>query len=451
MNTPDSVLQKVKAWQERLIELNRRNALYSLPATNRGLFPISQFEAAKVFDHLSTSRRKLVFKLDLGDDLELTSEKTSRNELLIKLPQEQFKKIDNLRLRSSSTFREQGIVTLYVACGVLQWFDAKSRDATEAVRSPLILMPVQLTRLPGGITIELARMEDDLELNPTLVYRLSRPDLRIELPPLPDEDRFLLNGYLDSVRETLKGNRTFTVLDDVYLGRFSFLKMAMYRDLERNMERACQHPVVAALAGDIPALSGLPMVAMAPLDALDEEMAGAPSNCVLDADPSQQRAILAARAGQSFVLQGPPGTGKTQTIANIISECMAAGKRVLFVSQKMAALDAVFKRLKEKGLNDLCLEAHSYKADKKQIVAQLKSAFESQKTLIDCPEFDAEELDVLKSRLSNVVSALHVRRQPLGVSIYQVNGILASLQEIPDLPFTMVAPETVNHTRLAEM
>ncbi len=451
MNTPDSVKQKVKAWQERLIELNRRNTLYSLPATNRGLFPISQFEAAKVFGHLSTSRHKLVFELDLGDDLELTSERSSRNELLIKLPQEQFKKIDNLRLRSSSTFREQGIVTLYLACGLLQWFDAKSRDATEAVRSPLILMPVQLTRLPGGVKIELARMEDDLELNPTLVYRLSRPDLRIELPPLPDEDGFNLNGYLDSVREALKGNRTFTVLNDVYLGRFSFLKMAMYRDLERNMERACQHPVVAALAGDIRALAGLPMVAMAPLDALDEEMAGAPSNCVLDADPSQQRAILAARAGQSFVLQGPPGTGKTQTIANIISECMAAGKRVLFVSQKMAALDAVFKRLKEKGLNDLCLEAHSYKADKKQIVAQLKSAFESQKTLINCPEFDTNELDVLENRLSNVVSALHVRRQPLGVSIYQVNGILASLQEIPDLPFTTVAPETVNHARLAEM
>src|SRR4029078_715376 len=78
--------------------------------------------------------------------------------------------------------------------------------------------------------------------------------------------------------------------------------------------------------------------------------------------------------GGSFVLQGPPGTGKSQTIANIIAECLADGKRVLFVREKMAALRGVFARVRQCGLDEFCLEAHSHKASKRAILDGLGAA-----------------------------------------------------------------------------
>lgn len=81
--------------------------------------------------------------------------------------------------------------------------------------------------------------------------------------------------------------------------------------------------------------------------------------------------ILNAEKGNSFTVQGPPGTGKSQTIANIIASSLAHGKSVLFVSEKMAALEVVMKRLRECGLEEFCLELHSYKSNKKAVYGEL--------------------------------------------------------------------------------
>src|SRR5205085_12383510 len=97
---------------------------------------------------------------------------------------------------------------------------------------------------------------------------------------------------------------------------------------------------------------------------------------MLDADGSQRLCLEAAARGRSFVLQGPPGTGKSQTIANLIADCLANGKTVLFVSEKMAALEVVFKRLRQVGLGDFCLELHSHKANKREVVAELRRSLE---------------------------------------------------------------------------
>src|SRR5262249_10060263 len=91
----------------------------------------------------------------------------------------------------------------------------------------------------------------------------------------------------------------------------------------------------------------------------------------LPADSSQVVAVHASSGGGDFVLEGPPGTGKSQTIANIIAHNLALGRRVLFISEKMAALEVVYRRLREKGLDTFCLELHSNKANKRQVLDQL--------------------------------------------------------------------------------
>src|SRR5207253_1430675 len=100
---------------------------------------------------------------------------------------------------------------------------------------------------------------------------------------------------------------------------------------------------------------------------------------ILDADASQLLCLEAVARGHSFVLQGPPGTGKSQTIANLIADCLAGGKTVLFVSEKMAALEVVYKRLRAVGLGDYCLELHSHKANKREVVAELSRCLEERR------------------------------------------------------------------------
>ncbi len=166
------------------------------------------------------------------------------------------------------------------------------------------------------------------------------------------------------------------------MGLFSFQKLVIYKDLESNAALVTQHPIIRAIAGikeDNLILSGLP-------DEKDVDKIEAPAKTyqVLDADSSQRVSIEYALRGQSFVMKGPPGTGKSQTIANIIAECIANGKSVLFVSDKMAALEVVYKRLSEVGLAHFCLELHSSKANKQQVVAELKRSLTRTLFLVSC-------------------------------------------------------------------
>ncbi len=139
----------------------------------------------------------------------------------------------------------------------------------------------------------------------------------------------------------------------------------MYKDLKNNAAKILENKNVRALLGEEICENSLQDIA-------DEKtIEDSPLHNVVDADSSQIEAIATARNGKSFVLQGPPGTGKSQTITNIIVECLANGKRVLFVSEKLAALNVVYDKLKKAGLEEFCLELHSYKTNKKDVITEL--------------------------------------------------------------------------------
>ncbi|MCW3062088.1 MAG: helicase related protein [Capsulimonas sp.] len=440
VTSEEQVRRKIEGWQSALIDLTRRNPLYALAPKARGVLPIADPGLDELYTLLVRKRKALTFVQSLVDPDPLAEAKPSKAGN-IALAELEYKILNNLRLRGVSALREQGINILFLAAGMLEWIDPDTKTPT---RSPLLLIPVQLERLPGGDAFKLTRFEDEIELNPTLKYRLSQADLRIELPEPPDEEDLLPSAYLETVAALLPKRPDWRVTQEVVLGRFSFLKMVMYRDLVAHTEQARVHPIVAALAGDRDALTKLPPVDLPPVSQLDTSLRGERTYQVLDADPTQQRAILAAHAGQSFVLQGPPGTGKTQTIANIITECIADGKRVLFVSQKMAALDAVFKRLRDKGLADLCLEAHSHKANKKDVLDQLRRALTARRQTLSGAEFSVEELDEVRDALAEVVTALHDPQEPLGLSVYEANGIVAQASATVELPFAFIGPEQVS-------
>ena len=170
------------------------------------------------------------------------------------------------------------------------------------------------------------------------------------------------------MRTAVAGQDGWQVSDSLVLSYFSFAKEAMYRDLLDHEDQIAGHPVVAALAsgGRGEASSGF-FFDEIPEDEVDLRAAPESTPVILDADSSQRACIAAALDGRSFVMDGPPGTGKSQTIANMIGVLLHAGKTVLFVSEKAAALDVVRDRLDEAGLRAYLLELHSHKATRKQV------------------------------------------------------------------------------------
>ncbi len=234
------------------------------------------------------------------------------------------------------------------------------------------------------------------------------------------------------------------------LGLFSFQKLVIYKDLEANAALVTQHPIIRAIAGikeDNLVLSGLP-------DEKDVDKIELPPTTyqVLDADSSQRVSIQYALRGQSFVMKGPPGTGKSQTIANIIAECIANGKSVLFVSDKMAALEVVYKRLSEVGLAHFCLELHSSKANKQQVVAELKRSLDENLVPRKLPSpHEFEKMTQYRGALNGYVTALHEKRPYLQKSVYEVLSLISSLERIPFVPVGLTDLGTLTPQKMHEL
>ncbi|MBO9154413.1 AAA domain-containing protein [Chitinophaga sp. GCM10012297] len=154
----------------------------------------------------------------------------------------------------------------------------------------------------------------------------------------------------------------------VVLGNFNYKKMSLVRDYNSALDQPQQHGVFDQLFSAQPR----PVADETPAPALPEEWYH-----VIQADPTQARAILLARNGESYIIQGPPGTGKSQTITNLIADFVARGKQVLFVCEKRAALDVVYHRLKQQGLDELCSYIHDSQADKRSFIRDLKQTYET--------------------------------------------------------------------------
>ena len=167
----------------------------------------------------------------------------------------------------------------------------------------------------------------------------------------------------------------------------------------------------------------------------------------LPADASQMAAIATADRGKDFIIIGPPGTGKSQTISNLIAHMLGKGKTVLFVSEKTAALDVVYRRLHDIGLGRFCLGLHSNKARKADVLAQLRSAWSPQQnSRSDDWEKEAERLRVLRDQLNGVVNRLHIPRRN-GMTVHQAIGIKVRDEDLASSQVSFSWPKSDHHDR----
>ena len=428
---------KLNTWKNKLLDMGKRNRLLNYRDTRRSNLRIKLPGIYDLWDSFVVNEHSLEFPFvdeeqqlsleeESGDSITETSGSVQTNQPI----KEQQRTLRNLRSKAKTFMEEQGVNVLYLSFGFLRW--TESDHSKFHFDAPLILVPVLLSWDSITSPCILSLHEDEIIVNPTLAYKLDN-DFGIKLPDFSVEDN--LSSYFESVCRLTSANH-WEVIPEVGLGLLSFLKINMYRDLENHREAILKNPIVRALGGDATTVDH----DLSVIDHFDHDNNTTPEQTfqVVDADASQQDAILCAKKGYSFVLQGPPGTGKSQTITNIIAECLADGKKVLFVSEKMAALEVVHKRLKDAGLADFCLILHSYKANKKDTLAQLGSVLNlaSQKaTLSDDAYQRLAQLTADKKRLNDYSTAVFTVIEPLRKTIYEANGILANLTDYADIIF----------------
>ena len=299
--------------------------------------------------------------------------------------------------------------------GSLKWEDPVLGDSV----SPLLLVPCQLEKEVRNSHMTLKMLDEELLVNPALELYL-REKHHITLPQFSDEAEVgSLHNFFSKVNGLVQ-EQTWKVTEESWLSTFSFESLVVYNDLEAMAEIAHQNPVIAALAraGEIHTKSE---ALGEDLDNLDTpETVPVP---VMTADGSQLRALAMANTGSHLVIHGPPGTGKSQTITNLIADALGKGKKVLFVSAKMAALNVVHDRLVKLGLGRYCLEAHSTKAGKSKIVEELKRTLESPISNGGGQfEEQLEDLKKLRTQLNNYVNEIHRPREPFGKTVYQAVG-----------------------------
>ncbi len=414
--------EKLEKWAELLLDTGKRNNLINFKTrytsvaeivypSSRALF--DKALADEFFEPISLADGERSFPCDGMEDDDLKSwfvesysskVRRSSDVLLYTGEQKTLSTIKNIMKKSKLALEETGVNIAYLAFGFIHWFD---RSGGEEMLAPILLIPITFEKKGLNKFPKIDVLESEITLNPSFCYKCEK-EFGIELPEYSMQP---LDEYLTLVAEAVEGHGWF-ISNECRISTFSFLKINMYRDVEDNRERILENENVKILLGNAPYDRTIPVC--------DSEAL----HCIVDADSSQEEAIRAVKSGKSLVLQGPPGTGKSQTITNIIAECLADGKKVLFVSEKLAALNVVYEKLKKEGLSEFCLELHSHKANKKDFLNDICKVLKSERFVAsERVERELGEKILAEDTLNEYKKQLHIPRENIGMSVYElING-----------------------------
>lgn len=418
-------------WERRLLDLSTRNNLLNIRFSKNTLrFMVSSL--TEMVQLLYKNREILI--VDRPDDWETPAdskdlgERVNFNDSIMDLLRKELEK-DTLRsyqdpkaltktltslYRSARlSIEESGANTLYIALGFLKWFEPGKSFPHFA---PIVLYPIRLERKSANKGYYMVSRGEDPLLNETL-FELLKQNYDIEMPDVSEaiqnEKGLDIKYILAAVRKAVMEQDKWDVIEESIISIFDFNRFVIWNDLRTNRESMSEHPLIHSL------VEGKLHEEIDNDETIDgKEVASDDIALPISADSSQLAAIYEAASGKSFVLHGPPGTGKSQTITNIISNALFHGKRVLFVAEKMAALEVVQKRLATIGLDPFCLELHSNKTKKSLVMDQLRKTTEVVQQLGD-DSFakEAAHIDELKRELNAHVERLH-KVYGCGLSVY---------------------------------
>lgn len=456
-------------WRDSLVNLSSRNKLLNYKKTRASTIEFSELSASAIYERLLSRTTTYIvgtkneplkkdtsfleeeledLVIDKIQDFDYTKHKDS---LFASITQRDVDKaLKTIAGAARREYLDKGISPLYLALGTLSWKD----EAEDQRTSPLIMVPVELTSTGPKEPLHISRSDDDISVNPALTLKFN--EFGISLPTSEEIIDALEQGGIEealSLFRKLKLKPDWVVNDFAALAVFAFQKEAMYRDLLDNEELVLDNTVIQALGGGTTPEDSNFYFDPIEQDEIDEIAPPESTSLVLDADSSQRAAVAAAAAGHSFVLDGPPGTGKSQTISNIIGALIDQGKSVLFVSEKIVALEVVKDRLDQRGLGAFLFELHSHKATRKEVAKQLGKALKQKPV----PPSGMSSLELskaveLRTQLNGYADAMNEVREPLGVSVHEVLGLLEQLDvhlasPTPEIDVSELAPYELERIR----
>ncbi|MDE7263204.1 MAG: DUF4011 domain-containing protein [Anaeroplasmataceae bacterium] len=440
--------QKLKDISLHLLDLGKRNRLINYKNTGLRTIEVYNSNIDEVFHKITNGAQLSVFQIDevlkkYHQTIDATNESVEEysvakvkdiiypilraNDLLC------YKKGTSLQKVMKSIYREyrntwieKGINTLYMTFGIVEYQEKK-----ETYFAPLLLIPLELTMDTG---FKVKESEDEIIVNPTLSFLLES-EYKLKLADY-NENETTFQEYMSKVASILL-ERQIYVHQQMTIGIYSFLKMNMYHDINEHMDLVLENDNIRYLLGEEQTFLK---------DAKDTSIYP-----VVDADASQLEAIQYATNGASFILQGPPGTGKSQTITNMIASLLANDKKVLFVSEKQAALNVVYENLKRAGLESFAIELHSHKANKKEFIEELyKTAILPRYEIKHDIESVDERYAYLSSNLEEYRTKLHQKIKRLDMSLYEIYSAYLKLDSL-EFNYPIPAIETLSRKHMEEV
>ncbi len=445
----DAIIPKIEASRKELLDLGLRNPLLNYRALkSRGVEVIDEIPA-NVFDILVHKERRMSFlprpdddeDYELGqpeydeDNSDVLAQRYTDNRLQTNEPSDRLQaRLLNTYYTANTVIQEQGVNTLFIALGMVVWYESNDSDTKR--HAPLVLIPVNLERANVRVPFYVKYTGEELGANISFREKACT-EFGVDFPDLHDngeegEEDVDLPAYFRKVARSIKGMKRWSVdTRSVVLGFFSFSKLLMYRDLDSENWPAGTGPLesktVRALFEE-----GFtePESEIGDEDHLDNHLRPEDTHHVVDADSSQALAISDVANGGNLVIQGPPGTGKSQTITNIIAAAISRNKKVLFVSEKMAALEVVKRRLDGLQLGDACLELHSHKTTKRAVLDELRRTWELGRPEIAGIEDDFTTLARVQDNLNEYAEAVNTPVGSTGVTPFRAYGELLRLQSL---------------------
>ncbi|WP_414814764.1 DUF3320 domain-containing protein [Rhizobium sp. IY2] len=463
-----SVEAKIERARTELLDLSARNRLLNVPRFSKSAktIDIVDEKSAEIFRVLVTEGKSMTFlagakgrdpkdgedaedliELALPDDDDRDESGRLTRHLDTKLqtrmtPNALQKRLLDLYFDARTLEEEQGVNILFLGLGTLKWIDPQN---AENIRyAPLVLVPVSLMRGSAAERFKLKARPEDFASNLSLEAFLDRVH-KIRMPDFEATDEFSFESYASQVAAAVSVKPDWSVQpDDIVLGFFSFAKFLMYRDLDPTLWPA------DGKFTERPLITGLVSNGFERGDALlnddtkiDAHISPQAMTHIVDADSSQAVAIHEVRRGRDLVIQGPPGTGKSQTIANIIAAAVADGKTVLFMAEKMAALEVVKRRLDQANVGDACLELHSSKANKRALLSELQHVWELGAPKGEAAEAHDRRLLETRDSLNAHPDRMHQIYRPYNLTPYQVIGHLTRLRRMGLQPSDIELPAAV--------
>ena len=410
------IRKKVEYWKAKLIDLSKKNNLISYKFIKSRSIKITEPQISYIIFDLYDEKNIFFAKME-KKDLKKRMWKSLEEDKIIE------KKLISLYRRTRENFQESGINSFFVSLYTLKY--KENENSEDYLEAPIFLFPVTIEKLNYSSKekhrFEIVSSSDDLIVNPALIEKLKN-DFSIEVPKFTGE----INKFISQFREVVSGKEDWEIVESCYLDIFSYQKYVMYEDLEKHQKLIFESNLIKKFVGDEDV----------PQNKISDEFATDINGIdVLSADSSQKEAIELAKSGETFVLQGPPGTGKSQTIVNIIAALMEQRKKILFVSQKMAALNVVQKRLEKIGLDRYCLNLHNYKGNRKEVIKQLINELETSPKIKErAKKYSFTTYIENQDKINSYYKFLCEKQSPQGFSVYEIRGELAKLSQVELIP-----------------